>query len=87
MPGDGAQDELGRVMFEALRRLEKEIRLAAERIGLALYVGKLVEAPRFQGELEAAEAARAAGFPDARPADEVLAELRAFSDRLRAQSA
>lgn len=78
---------LSEVVLGALRRVEKEIHAAAERISLAIYVGKLVETPEFQAQVEAAEAAAGAGFPGARPADEVLAELRAFSERLGPRSA
>jgi hypothetical protein len=64
--------DVGQVVLDALRRMEKEIHAAAERVALAVYVGKLIESPEFQAQVEAAEAAEAAGFPDARTADEVL---------------
>jgi hypothetical protein len=69
--------DLGQVVVDALRRLEKEIRLTADRIVMAMHVGLLSESPEFRAQFAAAEEALAAGFPDARPGDEVLGELRA----------
>lgn len=58
---------------------------SAEQAALAaLHIERLTRDPAFQTELRAAEEAAAAGFPDARPGEEVLAELRRhLSDRPR----
>ncbi|MGH9042660.1 MAG: hypothetical protein ACRDZ3_20790 [Acidimicrobiia bacterium] len=71
--------DLAKVFLDTLRRLEKEIALAAERVALALVLSRLEESAEYQAEVAAAEAALAAGFPDARPAEEALAELRAHA--------
>ena len=75
------------MVLEALRRLEKDIHQAAQQVAMALHVDRLSRDPAFQAELRAAEEAAAAGFPNARPADDVMAELRAHLDRLNERPA